>query len=116
MRDIKIQISRNDKNKPIQFHLAKRNKDSNEPDKNLKSINDSLTERGSVKRRRDWLSYKERRVDALALGADEGRDKLRKAAGRSIYPLIRGCPNGETRQRKSLSAAAEYISRVRGTA
>ncbi len=26
-------------------------------------------------------SYKERMVDALALGADEGRDKLRKAAG-----------------------------------
>ena len=27
------------------------------------------------------LSEEERRVDALALGADEGRDKLRKAAG-----------------------------------
>ena len=26
------------------------------------------------------LSEEERRVDALALGADEGRDKLRKAA------------------------------------
>ncbi len=35
--------------------------------------------------------------DALALGGDEGRDKLRKAAGRSKYPLIRGCPNGATR-------------------
>ena len=34
--------------------------------------------------------------DALALGGDEGRDKLRKAAGRSKYPLIRGCPNGAT--------------------
>ena len=36
--------------------------------------------------------------DALALGGDEGRDKLRKAAGRSKYPLIRGCPNGATRR------------------
>ena len=43
-----------------------------------------------------WLSYKEHRADAWALGAEEGRDKLRKAAGRSKYPLSRGCPNGET--------------------
>ena len=43
-----------------------------------------------------WLSEQERRVDALALRADEGRDKLRKAAGRSKYPLIRRYPNGET--------------------
>ena len=42
------------------------------------------------------VKQKERRVDALALGAEEGRDKLRKAAGRSTYPEIRGCPNGET--------------------
>ena len=27
------------------------------------------------------LSYKEHMVDALALGAEEGRDKLRKATG-----------------------------------
>ena len=43
-----------------------------------------------------WLSEKERRVDALALRAEERRDKLRKAAGRSKYPLIRGSLNGET--------------------
>ena len=42
------------------------------------------------------LSYKERRVDAWALRAEEGRDKLRKAAGRSKYPMSRGYPNGET--------------------
>ena len=42
------------------------------------------------------VKQKERRVDALALGAEEGRDKLRKAAGRSKYPLIRRYPNGET--------------------
>ena len=36
-------------------------------------------------------------VDALALRADERRDKLRKASGRSKYPMIRRCLNGETR-------------------
>ena len=39
--------------------------------------------------------------DALALGGEEGRDKLRKAAGRSKYPLIRGSPNGATRRERS---------------
>ena len=43
------------------------------------------------------LSCKVRWEDALALRADERRDKLRKAAGRSKYPLIRRCLNGETR-------------------
>ena len=42
------------------------------------------------------VTQKERRVDALALRADEGRDKLRKAAGRSKYPLIRRYPNEGT--------------------
>ncbi len=45
----------------------------------------------------DRSSEEERRVDALALRADERRDKLRKASGRSKYPLIRRCLNGETR-------------------
>ena len=45
---------------------------------------------------RDWLSEEERRVDALALRAEERRDKLRKAAGRSKYPWIRRSLNGET--------------------
>ena len=35
--------------------------------------------------------------DALALGGEEGRDKLRKAARRGKYPLMRGSPNGATR-------------------
>ena len=35
--------------------------------------------------------------DALALGGDEGRGKLRKAAGISKRELIRGYPNGTTR-------------------
>ncbi len=38
--------------------------------------------------------------DALALGGDEGRDKLRKAAVRGKYPLTRGCPNGATRRKR----------------
>ena len=42
------------------------------------------------------LSYKEHMVDALALGAEEGRDKLRKATGKSTYLEIRRYPNVET--------------------
>ena len=47
-----------------------------------------------------WSSYKERRANALALGAEEGRDKLRKAAVRSTYPSTRRCPNGGTHIRQ----------------
>ena len=43
-----------------------------------------------------WSSEEEHKADALALGADEGRDKLRKAAGRSKYPVIRRYPNEGT--------------------
>ena len=42
------------------------------------------------------LRYKGHTVDALELMADEGRGKLRKAAGRSKHPLIRRSPNGAT--------------------
>ena len=37
----------------------------------------------------------------VALGGDEGRDKLRKAAVRGKCPVTRGCPNGETRRERS---------------
>ena len=47
-------------------------------------------------------SYKEQRENALAPGADEGRGKLRKAAGNCTQVSIRRCPNGETRDRKSV--------------
>jgi len=40
-------------------------------------------------------------VNALALGADEGRDEQRNAPGSSKYTEIRGYPNGETLQMKS---------------
>ncbi len=45
---------------------------------------------------RNWLSYVGRRADALALRADERRDKLRKAAGRGKYFMIRRYLNGAT--------------------
>ncbi len=45
------------------------------------------------------LSKEGRREDALALGADERRDKLRKAAGRGTCLLIRRCLNGGTHLR-----------------
>ena len=35
-------------------------------------------------------------VNALALEAEEGRDKQRYASGSSKYALIRGFPNGGT--------------------
>ena len=43
-----------------------------------------------------WSSDYGFTVDALELYGEEGRDKLRKAAGRSTYPVIRGLPNGVT--------------------
>ena len=56
-----------------------------------------------------WSRLQGRRADALAPGAEEGHDKLRKAAGRSKYPLIRRYPNGETRQKELLSPYDESI-------
>ena len=41
-------------------------------------------------------SYKGLTEDALVRGAEEGRDKLRKVAGRSKYPVIRKYPNEGT--------------------
>ena len=55
------------------------------------------------------IKQKGRRADALALRADEGRDKLRKASGRSKYPLIRRCPNGETRTGRPCAPYDESI-------
>ena len=57
-----------------------------------------------------WLCYKERRVDALALRADERRDKLRKASGRSKYPLIRRSLNGETCLRRPQASIRQSIT------
>ena len=54
-------------------------------------------------------SDKEHKVDALALSADERRDKLRKATVRSKYPVIRGYLNGATRRSEPPSLHNESI-------
>ena len=47
---------------------------------------------------RERSSYKEHTEDALVHGAEEGRDKLRKAAERSKYLEIRRYPNEGTQR------------------
>ena len=49
----------------------------------------------------------------MALRADERRDKLRKASGRSKYPLIRRYLNGETRLSSPQSLHGESIAMQR---
>ena len=49
-------------------------------------------------------------MDALALRAEERRDKLRKATGRSKYSLIRRFLNGETYLRKPQVSISESIA------
>ena len=51
----------------------------------------------------------------VALGGDEGRDKLRKAAARGKCPATRGCPNGETRRQGCRHTAEHCGGRTRGT-
>ena len=55
-------------------------------------------------------SKKEHRADALALKADERRDKLRKASGRGKYPMIRRCLNGGTHLRKPQVSIRQSIT------
>ena len=61
------------------------------------------------------LSKEGHRADALAPGAEERRDKLRKAAGRSKCPESRRYLNGETRREKIPSPYAESIGIAEGT-
>ena len=75
----------------------------------LNRVSPLLNSQGMA-RKSNWLSYKERRVDALALRADERRDKLRKASGRSKYPLIRRSLNGETYLSVPQVTYGEYIA------
>ena len=72
------------------------------------SWDDRLFREGKAGTKRS--SEEGRRADALALRADERRDKLRKAAGRSTYPSIRGCLNGETRLCTPQSSVRESIA------
>ena len=46
----------------------------------------------------------------MALRADERRDKLRKASGRSKYPLIRRYLNGETYLSNPQVTYGEFIA------
>ena len=57
----------------------------------------------------EGLSEEERRADALALRAEERRDKLRKAAGSGKYTLIRRYLNGETHVRRPYVPCNESI-------
>ena len=51
----------------------------------------------------------------MALRAEERRDKLRKAAVRSKYPVTRRYLNGATRLSKPQSLHGEYIAMQGGT-
>ena len=54
--------------------------------------------------------------DALAPGGEEGRDKLRKAAGIGTHDMIRRYPNGTTRPREAWSLwRFIFIRLTRGT-
>ena len=41
---------------------------------------------------------------------EEGRDKLRKAACRGLYPKMRGCPNGVTRMARCHARGRQWIA------
>ena len=63
-----------------------------------------------------WSSYKGRKENALAPGADEGRSNLRKASGSRKQTSIRGFPNGETHLSGAQVSYGESNSRMKGTA
>ena len=60
--------------------------------------------------KQDWSSKKEHKENALALGADERRGKLRKASGRRKQPSIRRYLNGETCLSKPQVSVRESIA------
>ena len=64
-------------------------------------------------RRKQRSSYKGHTVDALALRAEEGRGKLRKATLSCKQAETRRYPNGETLIAKSYETYTEYIG-IRG--
>ena len=67
----------------------------NEKESNKQSLRHATLDRAEEKR----SSEEEHRADALALRAEERRDKLRKAAGSGKYTMIRRFLNGETHVR-----------------
>ena len=81
------------------------NQDIRETNQNVKTFKEFFKAKKQMQRYASKrLSKKERRVDALALRAEERRDKLRKAAVRSKYPMIRRYLNGETRYDRLVSS------------
>ena len=50
--------------------------------------------------------------DAQALRGDEGRDKLRKAAGIGTYKMIRRYPNGATQHVEDMLSARRRTRRT----
>ena len=59
------------------------------------------------------LRYKGHAGNALAPDAEERRSKLRKAAGRSKRPVIRGSLNGETYMAKAMCPKGRQPSEVK---
>ena len=76
-------------------HLKKRETVIEETRRNKKKKKQSTDNNAILSGR--LVIQKERRADALALTAEEGRGKLRKAAGRCKRPTNRRYPNGATR-------------------
>ncbi len=66
-----------------------------------------------MRKREQWkhiiqmVKRKERRENALALRAEEGRGKLRKAAGNSKHIAIRRYPNGAIRMGEAHTSYTE---------
>ena len=77
--------------------------------KNTKSCASTDFDFKSITHSSEWLSYVGRRADALALRAEERRDKLRKAAGSGIYTVIRRYLNGATQPGRPWLTLTESI-------
>ena len=73
----------------------------------------SSNSRNMMRTSKESSSEQEHKVNALASGADEGRDKLRKAAGSCKWATIRRYPNVETLTVKNRETYTEYIG-IRG--
>ena len=67
-------------------------------ERNISRVKIKEFSKKEIKRRVERSSYEGLTEDALVYGAEEGRGKLRKAAGRSKHPLIRRYPNEGTQR------------------
>ena len=69
----------------------------------------SSNSRNMMRTSKESSSEQEHKVNALASGAEEGRDKLRKATGNCKWATIRRYPNVETLTVKNRETHTEYI-------